>query len=118
MHEVDSFIEQIFRPDDFVPANHPLQSVRRSLDDTLSRTDTVFSRQYDSEHSSSHPFIVKARPICSNRVLTEQIFCKILFRGLSAYQRTMRSGIDPPASKIAPDFSLSSSIATHANVMI
>jgi len=75
-------------PEDFVPADHPLRSIRTMVDQALEGLSAEFNRMYSHTGRPSIPpekllkaLILQALySIRSNRMLTEQIGYSILFR--------------------------------------
>lgn len=94
MRGADSYTENLFssvKLDDFVPANHPLRTIRTWVNEALTKMDSKFSAMYEADIKGGRPSIAPEKlmramllqvlfSIRSERQLVEQITYNLLFR--------------------------------------
>ena len=94
MRGSDSYTENLFssvKLDDFVPASHPLRSIRTWVNEALTQMDSKFSAMYEADIKGGRPSIAPEKlmramllqvlfSIRSERQLVEQITYNLLFR--------------------------------------
>lgn len=94
MRGADSYTENLFSSvtlDDFVPANHPLRTIRTWVNEALTKMDSKFSAMYEADIKGGRPSIAPEKlmramllqvlfSIRSERKLVEQITYNLLFR--------------------------------------
>src|ERR1700752_3666049 len=94
MRGADSFTESLFsvrKLDDFVPASHPLRSIRVMANEALAKMDRVFAGMYEADVKGGRPSIAPEKllramllqvlySIRSERQLMEQTQYNLLFR--------------------------------------
>jgi len=95
--------------DDFVPADHPLRSIRVLVNDALTAMNAQFNASYaDSGRDSIAPEkLIRALllqvfySIRSERQLCEQLRYNLLYRWFVGWRSMTRSGITRPSRRIA-----------------
>lgn len=94
MRGSDTFTESLFsikKLDDFVPANHPLRSIRAMVNDALSQLEDLFAGMYEDAAKGGRPSIAPQKllramllqvlySVRSERLLMEQVQYNLLFR--------------------------------------
>jgi transposase len=94
MRGVDSYTENLFssvKLDEFVPANHPLRTIRAWVNEALAKMDSKFTAMYEADIKGGRPSIAPEKlmramllqvlfSIRSERQLVEQITYNLLFR--------------------------------------
>jgi transposase len=94
MRGADSYNESLFttvKLEEFVPANHPLRTIRVWVNETLSKMDVTFSAMYEADVKGGRPSIAPEKlmramllqvlySVRSERQLVEQIQYNLLFR--------------------------------------
>ena len=94
MRGADTFTESLFlmkRLDDFVPADHPLRTIREMVNKALVAMDTLFAGMYEADIKGGRPSIAPEKllramllqvlySVRSERMLMEQIQYNMLFR--------------------------------------
>ncbi|WP_244814578.1 IS5 family transposase [Caballeronia sp. Lep1P3] len=94
MRGADTFTESLFsfrKLDDFVPASHPLRSIRVMANEALAKMDRLFSEMYEVDIKGGRPSIAPEKllramliqilySVRSERQLMEQVQYNLLFR--------------------------------------
>ena len=94
MRGADTFTEALFtmaKLEDFVPADHPLRSIRSWVNDALAKMDRRFAAMYEADIKGGRPSIAPEKlmramllqvlySVRSERQLVEQIRYNLLFR--------------------------------------
>ena len=94
MRGVDSYTENLFssvKLDDFVPATHPLRTIRTWVNEALAEMDSKFAAMYEADIKGGRPSIAPEKlmramllqvlySVRSERQLVEQINYNLLFR--------------------------------------
>ena len=94
MRGADSYNESLFttvKLEEFVPAEHPLRSIRTWINDALAEMDESFSAMYEADVRGGRPSIAPEKlmramllqvlySVRSERQLVEQINYNLLFR--------------------------------------
>jgi transposase len=94
MRGADTFTESLFsfrKLDDFVPASHPLRSIRVMANEALAKMDRLFSEMYEVDIKGGRPSIAPEKllramliqilySVRSERQLMEQMQYNLLFR--------------------------------------
>ena len=94
MRGADTFTESLFsfrKLDDFVPASHPLRSIRVMANEALAKMDRVFAEMYEVDIKGGRPSIAPEKllramliqilySVRSERQLMEQVQYNLLFR--------------------------------------
>lgn len=94
MRGADTFTECLFtmrKLEDFVPANHPLRSIRTMTNSALAKINTLFTGMYEPEAKGGRPSIAPEKllramllqvlySVRSERQLMEQVQYNLLFR--------------------------------------
>ncbi|CAL8477033.1 protein of unknown function (plasmid) [Caballeronia sp. S22] len=94
MRGADTFTESLFsfrKLDDFVPASHPLRSIRVMANEALAKVDRVFAEMYEVDVKGGRPSIAPEKllramliqilySVRSERQLMEQVQYNLLFR--------------------------------------
>ena len=94
MRGADTFTESLFsvrKLDDFVPASHPLRSIRFMVNEALAKMDRLFAGMYEADIKGGRPSIAPEKllramllqvlySIRSERQLMEQTRYNLLFR--------------------------------------
>src|SRR3978361_669564 len=94
MRGVDTFTENLFtlrKLEDFVPADHPLRSIRKMANAALAKMDRLFAGMYEADIKGGRPSIAPEKllramllqvlySVRSERLLMEQLQYNLLFR--------------------------------------
>lgn len=94
MRGADTFTESLFtikKLDDFVPADHPLRSIRQMANEVLGRMNGLFAQMYEADVMGGRPSIAPEKllramllqvlySVRSERLLMEQVQYNLLFR--------------------------------------
>lgn len=94
MRGADTFTESLFtmrKLEDFVPAEHPLRSIRAMANKALAKMGTLFSAMYESDAKGGRPSVAPEKllramllqvlySVRSERQLMEQVQYNLLFR--------------------------------------
>src|SRR5271156_2981062 len=94
MRGADTFTENLFtlrQLEDFVPADHPLRSIRKMANAALARMDRLFAGMYEADIKGGRPSIAPEKllramllqalySVRSERQLMEQLNYNLLFR--------------------------------------
>jgi transposase len=94
MRGADTFTESLFsfrKLDEFVPASHPLRSIRVMANEALAKMDGLFAGMYEADIKGARPSIAPEKllramliqvfySIRSERQLMEQVQYNLLFR--------------------------------------
>src|SRR5476651_1248758 len=94
MRGADSFTENLFtlrKLEDFVPADHPLRSIRKMANAALAKMDRLFAGMYEADIKGGRPSIAPEKllramllqvlySVRSERQLMEQVQYNLLFR--------------------------------------
>jgi len=94
MRGADTFNESLFtlsHLEDFIPADHPLRSIRTMVNEALSKMGPLFARMYESDYKGGRPSIAPEKllramllqifySVRSERQLMEQTRYNLLFR--------------------------------------
>ena len=67
MRGPDTLTESLFtikRLDDFVPADHPLRSLRTMANQALANMDGLFAQMYEADIKGGRPSIAPCAPCC------------------------------------------------------
>ena len=94
MRGADTFTENLFtlrKLEDFVPADHPLRSIRKMANAALAKMDRLFAGMYEADIKGGRPSIAPEKllramllqvlySVRSERQLMEQVQYNLLFR--------------------------------------
>ena len=77
MRGADTFTEKLFtlrKLEDFVPADHPLRSIRKMANAALAKMDRLFAGMYEAEIKGGRPSIAR-RSCCARCCCKCSIAC-------------------------------------------
>ena len=115
MRGADTFTENLFtlrKLEDFVPADHPLRSIRKMANAALAKMDRLFAGMYEADIKGGRPSIAPEKllramllqvlySVRSERQLMEQVQLTCCFVGLSGCRWTMPFGCPPSSPRTA-----------------